>query len=430
MGKNILSEVNRTREIMGLPIVEQRKETIITNIPYDVQVPVPTIKGTYLPGKSSPSAFIKESITTIIKAINNTPGASDKLGSGDLQLVDINVKAGASNYWDKTTGPTQFDHEIVGDKYEPTTDGKGPGLSEDGYDLNMELAELRASTYIDEIKPLLGVEEGGLGIVISDKLSETPEGMVVYTGGKNDDTNCTTDCGQVLLLTLSFVYTDEEEYRKTKCLPELMIAIGTMGMEDGHICDEAIFSVKVNGAEIGIANLNNAKYDIVKESDYNFDDRKHYNKLISLPGFGVGIGNSFEDDGNGGQRKSDNKQGGKRTWKTTINTEDADLNWGDENILSITSLVNTKTASRGEAHSYINGTRVCPDSQRNTGRGEGACGSHTEIPWVVIKNTPTTKGEYEMVYGKYPNIGRVNGDMDTTDLLTLDNCGVPVGPVG
>ena len=32
-----------------------------------------------------------------------------------------------------------------------------------------------------------------------------------------------------------------------------------------------------------------------------------------------------------------------------------------------------------------------------------------------------------MVYGKYPNIGSVNADTTTTELLTLDSCGVPLG---
>ena len=425
MKKNILTEISRVREIMGLR--EQRKETIVTEIPFDVQVPIPTIKGNYSVGKSDPSKFIKKSINTIIKAIKNTPGAADKLVSGDLQLVGINVKAGASNYWDSKTGPTQFDHKIVGDNYEPTTNGKGEGLSKDGYELNLKLAKLRASTYIQQIKPLLAE----LKIDISDKLSEVPEGMVVYTGGKNDDPDCTTDCGQVLVLTLSFVYTDKEEFRETNCLPEILIAIGTAGEQDGHICDEAIFSVMVNGAEIGIANLNNGPFDNVHKGS-PVSDYEHLYALQTLPGYGVGSGNAFEDDGNGGQRKSDNRQGGKRTWKTIINTKNPELKWGEKNVLSIKSLVTTEKNSRGQSSSYITGTngedvRVCPDGFGRTNRRDGECGSHTEVPWVVIQNTPTTKGEYEMVYGKYPNIGSVNADTTTTELLTLDSCGVPLG---
>jgi len=146
----------------------------------------------------------------------------------------------------------------------------------------------------------------------------------------------------------------------------------------------------------------------------------------------VGDGNTFEDDGYGGQRKSDNRQGGKRTWKTTIDTRNPELNWGETNILSIKSLVKTERGYKGESTSYITGTngedvRVCPDGFGRTNRRDDTCGSHTEVPWVVIKNTPTTKGEYEMVYGKYPNIGKVNADTTTTELLTLDSCGVPLG---
>ena len=54
---NILSEVTRVREIMGLR--EQRKKTIITNtIKSDVDVPIPPIKGNYGVGESNPTKFI------------------------------------------------------------------------------------------------------------------------------------------------------------------------------------------------------------------------------------------------------------------------------------------------------------------------------------------------------------------------------------
>ena len=63
MKNNILLEVKRVKEIMGLH--EQRINTIITREEWDVPVPVPAIKGTYPPGDSDPSAFIGEALVTI-----------------------------------------------------------------------------------------------------------------------------------------------------------------------------------------------------------------------------------------------------------------------------------------------------------------------------------------------------------------------------
>ena len=427
MKKSILAEVNRTREIMGLPIVEQRKETIITDtIKADIEVPVPAIKGTYKPGKSDPAAFIKNSITIIKNAINNVSGAREKLEEGKLRLVEISVRAGASNYWDKTTGPTQFDHEIVNGEYVPTTEGTGEKLSKDGYDLNIELAKLRASTYIEEIKPLLGIGEGGLGIDISDQLSEIPEGMVINTGGKNDDPNCTTDCGQVLLLTLSFIYTDTIEKTIDVCLPEVQISVGVLGTDvDDHECDEAIFKVSVNGVKIGVANLNNGPFDRyayerkVKGTRWDYagwpshtagvlQNKYHEQPYFKLPG-------QWSK-----KRTTDGKIGGIRTWETTIDTENEKFNWGDENILEITPLVK----QRGGGESHINDTLLCT---KDTYGGSRPCGSHSEVPNVTIKNTPETAGKFVTVYKDQPNISLTIGSNETTELLKLDRCGVPIG---
>jgi hypothetical protein len=417
MEKNILSEINRTREIMGLS--EQRKETIITDvIKSDVDVPIPPIKGKYGAGSSDPSKFIKGSVVSIMSSLPQK--AKDKLDEGKLKLVQITVKAGASNYWDKTTGPTQFDHEIVGNDYEPTTDGKGQGLSKDGYDLNMELAELRASTYIEELGPLLKET----GVIVGDKLSKIPQGMVVNTGGKNDDPECTTDCGQVLILTLSFIYTDTIEKTIDVCLPEVQISVGVLGTDvDGHECDEAIFKVSVNGVKIGVANLNNGTFD-----RYAYERKKgtswsnagwptrtagplqgkyHEQPYFKLPG-------QWSK-----KRTTDGKLGGIRTWTTTIDTENEKYNWGDENILEITPLVK----QRGGGESHINNTLLCT---KNTYGGSRPCGSHSEVPNVTIKNTPETAGKFNTVYEDQPNISLTIGSTDTTELLRLDKCGVPI----
>jgi len=53
--------------------------------------------------------------------------------------------------------------------------------------------------------------------------------------------------------------------------------------------------------------------------------------------------------------------------------------------------------------------------------------SHTEVPYVIIKNTPVTEGEFVTVYDDIPNIDAVRGSTKTTLLLNLDKCGTPIG---
>lgn len=46
------------------------------------------------------------------------------------------------------------------------------------------------------------------------------------------------------------------------CLIGMSIEVSTLGLKDGHRCDEAIFEFKVNGISLGIVNLNNGVIDL------------------------------------------------------------------------------------------------------------------------------------------------------------------------
>ena len=408
MKKQILSEVSRVREIMGIREQYTTREKVGEET-INVVVNVPPIKGTYGTGKSDPSAFLGDAVVTIVEAINNTEGAQAFLKKGELQLVDISVVAGASNNWGT---PTQFDHEIVGGEYTPTNNGRGEGLDVDGYTENLQLAELRASKFIERVTPLLDKS----GIQISEKLSSTPKGMVVDTGGKVDEDNCGANCGQVLLLTLSFKYTDFKEFFENKCQPGIEITIGSMGKSDGHECDEAVFKVLVNGYEIGIANLNNAGYDLLQGNrGFPWIDRQHKASVTALQNIDVN------------KRSTDGTWGGERSWTTMIDTTNPELNWGEENKLSIKSIVKTKNGM-----SYIKGGLVCvDDTARGPALGTGKnqrCGGHAEVPYVIIKNTPT-EGQLTEVYNAYPNVDVPRGSTKVTELLDLNSCGVPISGV-
>jgi hypothetical protein len=73
------------------------------------------------------------------------------------------------------------------------------------------------------------------------------------------------------------------------CLIGMTIEVSTLGLKDGHRCDEAIFEFKVNGISLGIVNLNNALIDVgqVKLTDDRLGDRlkqyisTHNNKVIT-----------------------------------------------------------------------------------------------------------------------------------------------------
>ena len=409
MKKQIISEISRVRQIMGLR--EQYSETIKTGEEKNVVVvEVPPIEGTYSPNSSDPSQFIDESVRIIMDAINNKEDAYVRLQEGELKLVDINVQAGASNVWDPKDGATKYD---VDNNYKPTSEGNSPELDGDGYERNVALAKERANKYIELVIPLLK----GVNIHIDEQISKTPEAVVVNTGGKLDNDRLRNEFpnpGQVLRLTLSFTYTDVQEFYIERCSPGIEITIGSRGEVDGHVCDEAVFKVLVNGVKIGVANLNNSGMDTMRFGGWL--GKPHRTAIMNV--------NAIESD----KRTSDGQVGGERSWTTMINTTNPELNWGEENKLSIQSIVKTK-----EGESTIEGyggySITCSERGQMGNGKKGKCGAHSEVPYVTIKNTPVTKGELVTVYDNYPNVNVPRGSMKITELLTLNNCGVPLGDV-
>jgi hypothetical protein len=417
MQKGILLEINRVREIMGLQ--EQRIVTdVVDRTEFDVTVPIPRIEGTYQPGDSDPLSFIGEAESIILQSINNTPGAADKFLEGQLQLVDITVNAGASNVWSSKDGATNYD---VNNNYKPTESGMESGLDSRGYEKNLKLAKQRASRFIDEITVLLRNN----GIDVSEQLSKSPNAVVVDTGGKLDGDRVESEYpnpGQVLFLDLSFNYLDVEEKIQVTCLPEIKISVGVLGVNtDGHDCDEAIFKVTVNGAKLGVANLNNGAFDVFA---YKLNSGIPWNQAgwpknivgplqgkyqmapyLKLPGQ------------NTKKRTTDGKKGGVRTWTTTIDTNDKKYNWGEDNVLEITPLVKVKGGN-----SEVGGAIVCRKGMYR----DRSCGSHSEVPNVVIQNTPESEGQFVTIYDDQPNIQMPIGSTQTTKLLSLDKCGVPI----
>ena len=220
------------------------------------------------------------------------------------------------------------------------------------------------------------------------------------------------------------MYTDVIEQFKETCEPGIEITIAVQGVGvDEHECDEAIFKVSVNGAKIGTANLNNGVLDRYIEGG-GWNKMKGIWPKEQLGAMQGGIMQSWYSMLPGRKspgRKTDGAQGGKRSWTTMIDTEDEKFNWGEENILEITPLVFNKGKKSYVKVKSVGDVQLCGPQA-----GFRPCGSHSEVPKVTIKNTPV-EGQLTTVYDTQPNIGKLTfGSTDTTELLRMDDCGVPI----
>ena len=248
---------------------------------------------------------------------------------------------------------------------------------------------------------------------------------MVDTGGKLDDDRVESEYpnpGQVLFLDLSFNYLDVEEKIQVTCLPEIKISVGVLGFNtDGHDCDEAIFKVTVNGAKLGVANLNNGAFDVFA---YKLNSGIPWNQAGWPKNIVGALQGKYQmapylklPGQNTKKRTTDGKKGGVRTWTTTIDTNDKKYNWGEDNVLEITPLVKVKGGN-----SEVGGAIVCRKGMYR----DRSCGSHSEVPNVVIQNTPESEGQFVTIYDDQPNIQMPIGSTQTTKLLSLDKCGVPI----
>jgi hypothetical protein len=182
------------------------------------------------------------------------------------------------------------------------------------------------------------------------------------------------------------IITLKKEY---ECLVGLEITIGYYKDKSRayHRCDEAIFEFKMNGVSIGEVNLNNEQADAGWKSDVR-PIAKEYAK----------VWNAFNSMG----RFTDTYYGGTRY--QTFKLDDAkakqimDSSKQDTLTLSLVPLVGPNTKYK---IFYKDG-------------------SHSETPWVTIKNTSG------VLFDGEPNLKLKRGSMSETTILTLDKCGNPI----
>jgi|7_EtaG_2_1085326.scaffolds.fasta_scaffold04811_2 hypothetical protein len=292
MKKNILTEIERVREIMGL--IREQQMVYIRKLVSDIDIEIPLrYEYNYPTGVDDPSPFINTVVAGIIKEINSNTQHAALLKAGKLQLDSIDVKAGASNYWNKPMIP-EIGNAFVADDNKTlveVTDERWEELAaKDGYKgdwkkwlelkkagsypgtffteksenikANKDLATRRAKRFIGAIIPLFKEEK-----IDVSKLSTNPEGFIIDTGGATDDNNEDSKAskkGQALIITLVFSFIEKIYEVEEDCLVHLKCTIGyyTNKGQHNHFCDEAIFDVKMNGVSLGIANLNNGALDV------------------------------------------------------------------------------------------------------------------------------------------------------------------------
>lgn len=243
------------------------------------------------------------------------------------------------------------------------------------------------------------------------------------------------------------VITAEKNY---ECIVGMEITIGYYRGKNKseHVCDEAIFELRMNGVSLGVVNLNNSTLDMGVDYVNNVfkKEQSRYEKQVAdfdrLVASGVykererkkiipdppmvkwpqnmryhasklgyqtiepfvedlqKINNSFNQYG----RKSDGKSGGNRSQTFVLDGVKAKTiidNAPSNNIvLSIIPLV----SKDGKYKIFYN------------------TGTHADTPWVTIINRKVEK----TLYDGEPNIGMKRGSTQETVLLTTDLCGNPI----
>jgi len=426
MKKQILSEVNRVREIMGLNLLEQTKEKVKVGEKKGEFMELDTIifDSTYRANddKTTQSMF-NLFLDKLLEAIDNNPDASSAYRSGTLELKTAKVTAGASNFYTGAATAADFMNdritpmpELITISGEETVSGKDlltydlPYYDENEvvvkwdkhskpYRGNTDLAFRRADNFINYIAEKLPI----MNISVFPQLSRIPDGSIIDTGGvidKERDVSVYPNPGQVIIADLLFGYREVVEVFEERCTADLTIEISAGGEGGGHKCDEAIFRVAINGSMLGVANLNNSGID-VKGASVPRPNIKNPKKTINVDTYLPGLPTSTRYPN---ERKTDGKGGGVRTAVFSIDPKNPDFKWGRINKITIQSLVNQD----GTFGSVKLGSK----------------GIHADVPNVKITNADgiATPGDR---WGFKPNVNMNRGSMKVTTLLIVDKCGVP-----
>ena len=280
MKKNILSEVNRVREIMGLDLLSEQKNlqigTTVVSGDWKKKEPIQIIidkvaKYAVLDdaAESVAGPFIDEVIDKLKEKFD---GSLKKAIEAGMNLTKAKIRSGASNYY--SDGSTVAN--VENDRFTPSAEDQDVKWDENSkpYKANLALAKRRGTNFLIHIKEALKKK----GINNLDSLeSEDVESVIVNTGGVTDekcldDPNCKKaypNPGQFITMDLIFDKEGEEGDPITECLVDMEIYVGyyreaneySAGKKssENHECDSAIFDILLNNIRVFTANLNNQR---------------------------------------------------------------------------------------------------------------------------------------------------------------------------
>lgn len=274
MGKGILSELNRVREIMGLQNLTEQNYDIgrtVVSGNVDKEEPIQIIIdkiAKYDVLDDAAESVAEPFITEVIEKL------SEKFG-GDLQkaidsgmtLRKAKIRSGASNYY--SNGSTVSN--VENDRFTKSPEDQDVKWDENSkpYKDNLALAKSRGTNFLTYIKKALKNKK----VNDLDSLeSEDVESVIVNTGGAIDKNRVEGDYpnpGQFITMDLIFGKDGEEGDPRTECLVDMQIYVGyyregneySSGKKssENHTCDSAIFDVFLNNEKVMIANLNNKR---------------------------------------------------------------------------------------------------------------------------------------------------------------------------
>jgi hypothetical protein len=166
-----------------------------------VAPPVPTIikvsdEDSLVMDSTDAKGFLSKFVKDILSNIDNDPQAKNTMNNGQMEILSLVVRGGASNVWGgKTTG------------YDFENDRKTAGIKTETalYQKNKDLAAVRS----DQFKNNLIAELSKYNIKVSPNVKIKTDAYVYNTGGVNDASRDTTkfpNNGQFLSATIQLSY--------------------------------------------------------------------------------------------------------------------------------------------------------------------------------------------------------------------------------
>ena len=251
MKNELLTEVNRALEIMGLELIsEQETELQVGDVKdgkvfqgyktKEVEESFNEI-GMYSVNKDDPSKFLNKFVQGIIATITSDADMKKALDEGNLQLATATIRSGASNWYRtplKPEVPNDIKNAINGEPRWNWYDSKGmlDKLSDnttDDWKNNKALAQRRSTKFLAALKQALLANTPP--IKIFPAIKETVTSSIVDTGGMTDE-KCKRDSecskffpkpGQFVEAKLAFAYEKGEAIWEDfeECLGGMKITI-------------------------------------------------------------------------------------------------------------------------------------------------------------------------------------------------------------